>query len=138
VLKELDILSPLASAGLYKNEIRHLSRELNLATWCKPSVHCLATRFDCGETITKHKLNLVAQAEQVLSELGFSQYRVRIHDSAAMIELHPKDIERLTQGTLRIEVDIRLKEIGFSSVAVDLGGYHTQSRHAAAMMQAEA
>ena len=50
--------------GLYKQEIRELSKELGLDTWNKQSFACLSSRFVYGETITKEKLAMVDRAEQ--------------------------------------------------------------------------
>ena len=50
-VKELGITSPLRYAGLNKNEIRLLSKELGLPTWNKQSSACPSSRFVYGETI---------------------------------------------------------------------------------------
>ncbi|MCR5273913.1 MAG: ATP-dependent sacrificial sulfur transferase LarE, partial [Clostridiales bacterium] len=47
---ELGIKSPLRYAGLTKEDIRVLSKEMDLPTWEKPSFACLASRFVYGET----------------------------------------------------------------------------------------
>ena len=86
-IQELGVRSPLQEAGLYKEEIRKLSKGMNLPTWNKPSFACLASRFVYGETITEEKLHMVDQAEQFLMDLGFHQFRVRIHGTMARIEV---------------------------------------------------
>ena len=120
-VEELGGVSPLREAKLYKEEIRHLSKELDLPTWSKPSFACLASRFVYGETITEEKLSMVEQAENYLMELGYTQFRVRIHDRLARIELPPDKI--LEAAALAPQIDARLKEIGFLYVSLDLGGY---------------
>ena len=40
---ELGVKSPLREAGLTKEEIRLLSRDMGLASWEKPSFACLAS-----------------------------------------------------------------------------------------------
>lgn len=124
---ELGILSPLREAGLTKAKIRYLSGKLGLATWDKPSFACLASRFVYGETITKEKLAMVEQAEQVLLDLGFRQMRVRIHGRMARIEVLPEDLERLAQKEVRESVVGKLKEYGFTYVTMDLAGYRMGS-----------
>lgn len=126
-LKELGILSPLREAGLYKAEIRALSREMGLPTWDKPSYACLASRFVYGDTITKEKLGMVEKAEQYLIDKGFRQIRVRIHGNMARIEIPREDFPRFLDDALREEIHARLKDIGFSYVALDLLGYRTGS-----------
>lgn len=126
-LAELNVLSPLSHAGLYKSEIRELSREMGLPTWDKPSFACLASRVPYGEPVTAEKLRMVAAAEDFLHERGFKQLRVRIHGDLARIELLPEDIARFADPALRAEVDEALRAAGFSYVSLDLRGYRTGS-----------
>lgn len=124
-IAELGIRSPLKEAGLYKKEIRELSKYFRLPTWKKPSYACLASRFAYGEPITREKLIMVDQAEVYLMDQGFSGMRVRIHDRLARIEVRPKQQEKLF--AIREEVSAKLKEMGFSYVTMDLQGYRTGS-----------
>ena len=94
-IRELGVKSPLLEAGLSKEDIRALSREMGLPTWDKPSFACLASRFVYGEQITDERLFMVDRAEQLLMDLGFRQFRVRIHGDLARIELLPEDLETL-------------------------------------------
>ena len=126
-VKELGVLSPLQEAGLYKQEIRQLSKMLGLPAWDKPSFACLATRFVYGEEITRKKLSMVGEAEQLLLDMGFRQVRVRMHGSMARIEILPEEFERILADDRRLRIFTRLKELGFSYVTLDLGGYRTGS-----------
>ena len=126
-IRELGVKSPLLEAGLSKEDIRALSREMGLPTWDKPSFACLASRFVYGERITDERLSMVDRAEQLLMDLGFRQFRVRIHGDLARIELLPEDLEKLMQQDLRERVYRALKEYGFSYVTLDLAGYRTGS-----------
>ena len=127
-IKELGVLSPLREAGLTKAEIRELSSELGLPTWNKPSFACLATRFVYGETITDEKLRRVELGERLLQDLGFKQFRVRIHGEEgrlARIEVLPGDLEKLLG--IRQEVTAEFRKFGFDYAALDLQGYRTGS-----------
>ncbi len=126
-IKELGVQSPLREAGLYKADIRALSRELGLPTWSKPSFACLASRFVYGEELTEERLRMVDAAEQLLMDLCFRQFRVRIHGRLARIELLPEDFPRIMEEETRHRIDRSLKEIGFSYVSLDLRGYRTGS-----------
>lgn len=126
-IAELGIESPLKEVGLYKVEIRELSKELGLPTWDKPSFACLASRFVYGQNITREKLAMVEKAEEFLHGLGFIQMRVRIHGDMARIEVLPDEIERLAQKEIRNEISKELLGLGFSYVALDLIGYRTGS-----------
>lgn len=124
---ELSVKSPLREAGLYKADIRRLSKAMGLPTWSKPAYACLASRFVYGEEITAKKLHMIDQAEQFLIEHGFFEERVRIHGSIARIEVPKEDISRLAADGIRDAVYERFKEIGFSFVTLDMHGYRCGS-----------
>lgn len=126
-VRELGVKSPLQEAGLYKAEIRELSRQLGLPTWEKPSFACLASRFVYGETIDEKRLHMADQAEQFLLGLGFRQMRVRMHGTMARIEVLPEDIGRIAEDAVRRQVVEKLRGYGFTYVALDLQGYRTGS-----------
>jgi len=126
-LQELKVLSPLKLSGLGKSEIRKLSKEMELNTWNKPSLACLASRVPYYEEITEEKLSMVDKAEAYLRSLGFMQLRVRCHGRLARIELLPEDIKRVFAEDLNRVINDKLKEIGFQYVSLDLIGYRTGS-----------
>lgn len=124
-LAELKIKSPLREVGLYKSEIRELSKAMGLSTWNKPSMACLASRFVYGEALTAERLAMVEAAEDFLSEAGFNQLRVRVHDKLARLEVMPEDFDKLM--TIRTTITARLKALGFEYVTLDLQGYRVGS-----------
>ena len=126
-LAELDVHSPLRVAQLTKAEIRFLSHDLQLPTWNKPSFACLASRFVYGERITADKLVAVDKAEQLLWELGFKQFRVRVHGNLARIEVLPEQLEQALSEPNRSVIHKKLHEFGFAYVTLDLLGYRTGS-----------
>lgn len=124
---ELGIKSPLREAGLTKEEIRMLSRQLGLPTWKKQSFACLASRFVYGEAISEEKLRMVDKAEQLLLDLGFGQVRVRIHGTMARIEVMPEEFSRLTEPQVCQQIVTKFREYGFTYVTMDLQGYRMGS-----------
>jgi len=124
---EHDIKSPLREVGFTKAEIRELSREMGLLTWDKKYVSCLASRFPYGEAITREKLAMVERAEGLLSELGFSQFRVRVHGTVARIEIEPSEFDRMVEPETARRVYDGFKGCGFAYAALDLRGYRTGS-----------
>jgi len=124
---EMEIKAPLVDAGLTKDDIRTLSMEMNLATWNKPSMACLATRIPYGTPITKKALNMVEQAEYIILDLGFTACRVRLHGTTARIEIDSGEIEKMLDPGRRSAIIEKLKEIGFSHISVDLEGYRQGS-----------
>lgn len=123
--KERGVRGPLQEAGLYKEEIRDLSREHGLPTWNKPSFACLSSRIAYGETITVEKLGRVGESERYIRSLGFGQVRVRSHGDIARIEVEPEAMEKLIAH--HSEISAKLKELGFIYVAMDLTGYRSGS-----------
>jgi uncharacterized protein len=124
---ELGIRSPLAEAGLTKNDIRLLSRRMRLPTWNKPSMACLSSRFPFGTAITPDRLKTVAESERLLWSLGFSQVRVRWFDDTAVVEVPLKEAGRVFKPRLREKIVEGLKRAGFRKVRIDLEGYRTGS-----------
>ncbi len=126
-LEELGIRNPLREAGIGKEEIRHLSKEMSLSTWDKPSFACLSSRFPYGDTITPEKLDMVGKAEDYIRGLGFKQLRVRHDGHTARIEVEPEEIDKLIADEIRTELVNKLKALGYHYVSVDLQGYRTGS-----------
>lgn len=126
-IKELGILSPLQETNLSKSEIRFLSEKLKLSTWDKPSYACLASRFVYGENITTEKLSMVDRAEQLLLDLGFRQFRVRLHGKMARIEILPEEFDKIIEEKVRTKITSKFREYGFTYVSLDLNGYRTGS-----------
>ena len=126
-IKELGVRSPLKEAGLTKAEIRELSCMLGLKTWNKPSCACLASRFAYGEVINKDKLDMIYSAECYIRSLGFEQFRVRLQDGIARIELRPADIQKFIENGIKDKVSEKLHALGFKYVALDLDGYRLGS-----------
>ena len=126
---ERGVAHPLLAAGIRKDEVRRLSRELGLATWDAPQQACLASRIPYGEPITVPKLQAVAAAERVLHELGFRQCRVRHHGSVARGEVESGALGRAFAA--RETIARRLRALGFTYVTLDLEGFRSGSMNEA-------
>lgn len=126
-LDELNIISPLKESGLTKNDIRILSKMMNLKTFNKPAFACLATRIPYGTKITKEVLRKIEKSEEYLVELGFNQFRVRVHDNIARIEVGKDEIHKFFSEDLVDKINNKLKEIGFEYVTLDMAGYNMGS-----------
>ena len=124
-LRELNIISPLKDVKLTKEDIRNLSKLMNLDTWDKPACACLASRFPYGIRITKERLDRVEKAEAVIRNLGIRQLRVRYHNEIARIEVNKKDMQLLLEHSDSIVK--KFKELGFIYVTLDMEGYRTGS-----------
>ena len=122
-LAELGIISPLKEAGLTKADIRELSKDLNLPTWDKPSLACLATRIPTGTELSADVMKRIDESELYIRSLGFSQVRVRAEAGTARIEIYPEEFGRIVESDTAKKIDKTLKELGFSHVTLDLKGY---------------
>jgi len=125
--KAAGVRAPLIEAGIWKEEIRVVSRALGLATWDKPSFACLSSRFQYGDAITPEKLRRIDAAEVFVRSLGFRQFRVRHHDRLARLELPPEEMERLFEDGRRKAVVERFRELGYLYVTLDLQGFRSGS-----------
>jgi uncharacterized protein len=125
--KQRGVRAPMIEAGLTKQEIRDLSRELGLPTWDKPSFACLSSRFQYGDRITADKLRQVDAAEAFLKALGFRQFRVRHHDRLARLEIGRDEMARLWEDDRHERIVARFRELGYVYVAVDLAGFQSGS-----------
>jgi uncharacterized protein len=122
--KELGVRSPLAEADFSKQDVRALSKQLNLTTWNKPSYACLASRIPYHSPITAEKLRQVDAGEEFIRHLGLSgQVRVRHHNEIARLEIEMKDLPQFMQSALRDKVIEHFRGLGFAHIALDLEGY---------------
>lgn len=124
-LKELEIGTPLADAALTKQEVRMLSRKLELDTWDHPSASCLATRVPTGCEITEGRLRLIRSCEAELERFGFNGCRVRLaeHDDATgYIQVMGNDIVRINQLHLFEKIKLSLFQLGLEKVYLNMEG----------------
>jgi len=124
---EHQVLAPLLDAGLTKAEIRELSHRAGIPTWDRPASACLASRLPYGTEVTPERLSLVERGEAALRELGFRQFRVRLHDNLARVEISPDEMPRAFSPEMAAAITERLKSAGFAYVTLDLQGYRQGS-----------
>ena len=90
---ELGIQSPLSQFNLTKKEVRVLAEEYGLKSSKKPSLPCMATRFEYGMKLRAEEMSLLAKQEEELRALGFKNFRIRIHEKLIRIECDSQDME---------------------------------------------
>jgi uncharacterized protein len=121
------ILSPLAEAGLTKNDIRTLMKQNGLEMADKPASPCLSSRLMTGVAVTRQKLDDVEQIEAALRRGGMRVFRVRMHEESGTkflrIEVAAEEME-LALG-LRDELVGEGLRRGYRWVTLDLAGYRT-------------
>lgn len=122
---EKNVRSPLVEVGLSKKEIRELSRRHNLPTWDKPASPCLSSRIAYGVPVSIERLGKVERGEKILRDLGFKEFRVRIHGELVRLEIAPDEMERaLPKQMIDLMAD-SFRRLGFRYVTLDLHGYRT-------------
>lgn len=122
-LAELNVRSPLKDCGFKKNEIREVSKELGLNTWDKPAYACLLTRIPYNTKVDIKTLKRIELAEKFIIDLGIRDVRVRDHGDVARIETGVHNFEKILKNGLNQTITEKLKELGYSFVTLDLGGY---------------
>ena len=110
---ELHVRSPLAEAGITKDQLRGLARSLGIVGWDRPASACLASRIPFGELITAERLRRVEAAELALRALGFRQVRVRDFGRHARVEVESDELTDLEGRSA--DVQTRLVDLGFES-----------------------
>jgi len=128
---EHQVLAPLLDANMNKADIRVLSQRAGLPTWDRPASACLSSRLPYGTEVTPERLLLVENGEVILRELGFRQFRVRLHDKLARIEIAAEELPLAMTPEMGATISRRFKAAGFLYVALDLQGYRQGSLNAA-------
>ena len=122
---ENSIKSPLAELGINKSKVREIAKELQLPNWNKPASACLASRVPYGTEVTKEVLAQIEQAEEIMRDAGFLQFRVRHHDSVARIEISPDEFARIIDE--RESITTQMKQLGYKFISLDLDGFRSGS-----------
>ena len=90
-----------------KQDVRALSRQLELPTAELPASPCLASRLPYGTPVTREALARVDRAESALRALGFRELRVRHLGAAARVEIAPEELARLAADAALREAVVR-------------------------------
>jgi len=120
---EAGVRSPLAEAGLDKEAVRRLGRDMGLPNWDLPASPCLSSRIPYGMPVTEEALRRIEAAEDALARLGFCEFRVRHLGEAARVEIAPAEMGRLAAAGVRRAVEEAVAAAGYRSVLIDPEGY---------------
>jgi uncharacterized protein len=91
---EHGVRHPLLEAGVGKDEVRAIARELGVPSAEKPASPCLASRLPYGTPVTPRALARVDRAERAIRALGFPVLRVRHLGLLGRVELPAPDLPR--------------------------------------------
>jgi pyridinium-3,5-biscarboxylic acid mononucleotide sulfurtransferase len=120
---EAGVVSPLAAAGLGKDDVRALSRAMGLPTWDLPASPCLSSRVPYGTIVTAGILRQVERAEENVRALGFREFRVRHLGDAGRVEVAPAELARLQDASVVDAVLSAVRAAGYRDALVDKEGY---------------
>jgi uncharacterized protein len=120
---EAGVRCPLAEAGLSKEDVRGLSRDMGLPTWDLPASPCLASRVAYGMPVTVDVLRRVERAEAGVRRLGFREFRVRHLNGTARVEIAPEEMKRLSVAETRRAIEEAVGAAGYRQVVIDPQGY---------------
>jgi uncharacterized protein len=121
------VVSPLAEVSLTKQEIRILSKNLGIAGWDKPASPCLSSRVATGVPVTIGRLSKVEKGEDYLRDIGFREFRVRVHGDIARIEIAKDEMVNALNQEIAENLNTYFKGLGFRFVSLDLGGFRSGS-----------
>lgn len=123
---ERGVLTPLATLGIGKQQVRRLAREFGLSNHNLPASPCLASRLAYGVEVTAERLRCIESAESYLHDLGFQQVRVRLlPGESARIEVEQSAIAKLKFLNEQGEVERKVLQMGFHAVTIDDRGFRS-------------
>jgi uncharacterized protein len=121
-IRERQVRTPLVEAGLTKQEIRKVAKDVGLTNFDLPSNSCLATRIQQDTFITENALRTIETAEQFLHERGFQGCRVRVGDSAFFVEVQEKDFTAFIEEDNRTAVRAYFQALHIGPIMLNLAG----------------
>ncbi|MBI4399341.1 ATP-dependent sacrificial sulfur transferase LarE [Candidatus Micrarchaeota archaeon] len=126
--QELEVKSPLLDLGISKKQVREMALEFGLPNHDKPSNPCLSSRIMHGIRVDASRLKRVENAESFISGLlNIQILRVRDHGDTARIEVAKNELGKFNNEETMQTIDLKLKELGFREVVLDLDGYKSKS-----------
>ena len=127
--KNFEVVSPLVETGMNKQDIRDLSKKMDLPTWDKPAQPCLSSRIPYGTMVSVEALGRIGKAEKGLRELGFPVVRVRHYGDVGRIEIPLDDFERFE--VVRSEASAVVLGAGYEVMELEPKGFKSGGLNAA-------
>jgi pyridinium-3,5-biscarboxylic acid mononucleotide sulfurtransferase len=123
--KEFQIRAPLKEAGLTKEDVRKLARELKLPVSEKPASPCLSSRIPHGTPVSKEALSRIENGEEILKRLGFRIFRLRHHGAKARLEFAREELRRATDEPMKTRIAEGIQGCGYKEVEFAPEGYRS-------------
>jgi uncharacterized protein len=114
---EHGVIHPLLEAGVGKDEVRQLARELGVPSAEKPASPCLASRIPYGTEVDPAVLAQIDRAESAVKALGYGILRVRHYGEIGRVELDEPELAALTADGRRRIVEV-VSAAGYDEVVI--------------------
>jgi pyridinium-3,5-biscarboxylic acid mononucleotide sulfurtransferase len=110
---------PLVEAGLGKQAVRDLARELAIPSADKPASPCLASRIPYGTRVDPSVLAQIDNAERALRSVGYAICRVRHFGETARVEIGVERLPQALSAVGRMTVERAVRDAGYARVEID-------------------
>ena len=116
---EHGVRHPLLEAGMGKDDVRALARELRIPSADKPASPCLASRIPYGTAVEPATLARIDAAEHALRALGYRELRVRHFGGTGRVELAAEDLLRASTPAERDAIVRAVLSAGYDDAQID-------------------
>ena len=116
---EHGVRHPLLEAGMGKDAVRRLARELRIPSADKPASPCLASRIPYGTAVEPAVLARIDAAERAIRALGYRELRVRHFGDTGRVELAADDLARSSEPSERDAIVRAVRSAGYRDAQID-------------------
>jgi len=128
--EEHGVVHPLLEAGVGKEEVRRMARDLGVPSADKPASPCLASRIPYGTAVDPDVLAQIDRAELAVKRLGYRILRVRHHGALGRVELAADELPRALTEEGRRSVIEAVRSAGYAEAAIATEPFRSGSLNA--------